>query len=96
MSPNASAAMSPSGWQLFSTEALAPRDRFPAFCEEIMRRQVALDAIKRKELPFDAVIAASNAGQVDVTRVATSQASYVRTPALMRERKSTRLNYSNS
>lgn len=85
MNTNGLAAMSPPGWQLFSTEALAPRDRFPAFCEEIMRRQVALDAIKRKELPFDAVIAASNAGQVDITRVATSQASYVRTPALMRD-----------
>ncbi|HKU99433.1 MAG TPA: AraC family transcriptional regulator [Vineibacter sp.] len=73
------------GWQHFSTGALPPRDRFAAFCEEIIRRQVALDAVKRKDLPFDAVIEACDAGPVDITRVATTTATYVRTPALMRD-----------
>lgn len=73
------------GWLHFSTGTLAPRDRFPAFCEEIIRRQVALDAVKRKDLPFDAMIEACNAGPVDITRVATTAANYVRTPSLVRD-----------
>ena len=33
----------------FSTDTLPERDRFPAFCEEIIRRYTALDISRRGE-----------------------------------------------
>jgi len=72
-------------WLRFSTDAIPERDRFPVFCEEIIRRQVALDAAKPGPVPFDGKIEACRAGAVDIARITTSPARYIRTRELVRD-----------
>jgi AraC-like DNA-binding protein len=50
----------------FDTDTLPERDRFPAFCEEFVRRRTALDIVKRGEGPFRGVMDFLRAGPVVV------------------------------
>jgi AraC-like DNA-binding protein len=66
------------GWLHFSTDALPERDRFPVFCEEIMRRYAALDIVPRGDGPFRGVIEMQRAGVIDVSSRFTTPMDYVR------------------
>src|ERR1700693_3048571 len=74
-----------SGRLFFSTDAMPERDRFPAFCEEVIRRYTALDVRKRDESPFRGVITLRRVGDVDVGTFATSAANFDRSPHLVRD-----------
>lgn len=67
----------------FSTDTLPERDRFPAFCEEIVRRYAAVDIVPRDDGPFRGVIEMRRAGPVDVSWRFTTPANYVRSPRLL-------------
>ncbi len=67
----------------FSTDTLPARDRFPAFCEEIVRRYAAVDIVPRDDGPFRGVIEMRRAGPIDVSRRFTTPANYVRSPRLL-------------
>jgi AraC-like DNA-binding protein len=67
----------------FSTDSLPERDRFPAFCEEIIRRYAALDIIPRGDGLFRGVIEMRRAGPVDVSSRFTTPTDYVRSPRLV-------------
>jgi len=67
----------------FTTDALPERDRFPAFCEEIMRRYAAIDIEPRGDGLFRGVIDMQRAGSLAVSKRFSSPASYVRTPKLL-------------
>ncbi|MCX5570754.1 MULTISPECIES: helix-turn-helix domain-containing protein [Kaistia] len=73
------------GRQQFSTQALPAKDRFPVFCEEIVRRAVALDIVRHDDSPFEGEIELCQAGPVDIAIISTSPASYLRTPSLVRD-----------
>lgn len=77
------------GWLRFSTDTLPEHERFPYFCEEIVRCQVGLDAVKPKDLTFNGAIDLYRAGAVDITHVVTSPAHYERTRALVRDGRDT-------
>jgi hypothetical protein len=49
-----------------NTDALPERDRFPAFCEEYVRRYTGLDFVKRDKSTFRGKIELQRAGEVDV------------------------------
>jgi AraC-like DNA-binding protein len=70
---------------LFTTDALPERDRFPAFCEGIVRRYTALDLDVRDETPFRGSIELQRAGAVDIGLVATTPLDTVRSPDLVRD-----------
>ena len=75
-----------SGRLLFSTDSLAERDRFPAFCEEMMRRYAALDIVARGDKTrFRASIDLQQAGTVGIGYVSTTPSEYARTPQLVRD-----------
>ena len=69
----------------FSTHALPHPHRFPVFCEEIVRRAVALDIVRHDETPFVGRIETCQAGPADIALISTSPASYLRTPGLVRD-----------
>ena len=69
----------------FSTHALPDHERFPVFCEEIVRRAVALDIVRHDEEPFEGRIDICHAGPADIAIISTSPASYLRTPSLVRD-----------
>jgi len=69
----------------FSTDTLPERDRFPAFCEEIVRRYAILDIVPRGDGPFRGVIEMRRAGPVDVSSRFSTPTDYVRTPRLVRD-----------
>jgi AraC-like DNA-binding protein len=64
----------------FNTDALPEHDRFPAFCEEIIRRYAALDISPRGDGLFRAVIDMQRAGPVAVSSRFSTPADYVRSP----------------
>ena len=70
---------------LFRTDDLPERDRFPAFCEEIVRRYAVLDIVPRGDGPFRGVIEMRRAGPVDVSSRFSTPTDYVRTPRLVRD-----------
>ncbi|MGE0238307.1 MAG: helix-turn-helix domain-containing protein [Parvibaculaceae bacterium] len=70
-------------WHEFSTNVLPESERFPVFCEELIRRQVALDVVARRDMQFSGTIKRCLLGMVDVARITTTVASYVRTPELV-------------
>ncbi len=70
-------------WHEFSTNVLPEGDRFPVFYEELIRRQVALDAAAHKDAQFSGTIKRCLLGMVDVANITTSVASFVRTPELV-------------
>lgn len=69
----------------FNTDALPERERFPAFCEEMIRRYAALDIRLRDEGQFRGSIDLQLAGAVGVGHITTTPSDYMRTPALMRD-----------
>jgi AraC-like DNA-binding protein len=64
---------------------LPERDRFPAFCEEILRRILTLDIVHHGTEPFRGTIDIRRAGAVDIANIGTSSAEYVRTRNLVRD-----------
>ncbi|WEK52268.1 MAG: helix-turn-helix domain-containing protein [Candidatus Kaistia colombiensis] len=73
------------GRMQFSTHALPHHERFPIFCEEIVRRAVALDIVRHDDDPFEGRIDICHAGPADIAIISTSAASYLRTPSLVRD-----------
>jgi AraC-like DNA-binding protein len=69
----------------FSTDALPQRDRFPAFCEEIVRRFTGLDLKTQDQANFHATVQMQRAGAIGIGRVSTSVVDTVRTVGLMRD-----------
>jgi AraC-like DNA-binding protein len=70
----------------FDTDTLPRRDRFPAYCEEMVRRYAALDILSRDEpADFRARIELQRAGTVDIGYLATTPSDYVRTPSYLRD-----------
>jgi AraC-like DNA-binding protein len=67
----------------FNTDEFAERDRFPVFCEQIVRRYGGLDIAQRGEEPFRGVIELQRAGPVDVSSRFSTPADYVRSPKLV-------------
>ena len=65
---------------LFRTDDLPERDRFPAFCEQIVRRYTGLDLRTRDQAGFHAVIELQRAGSIDIGRNSTTQVDSARTP----------------
>jgi AraC-like DNA-binding protein len=69
----------------FDTEALPERDRFAAWCEEVMRRLAALDVVKRDNTPLRASSDVRRLGAIDIGVLATTPLDMVRTPNLMQD-----------
>jgi AraC-like DNA-binding protein len=69
----------------FDTDALPERDRFPAFCEEFVRRRTALDIVRRGETAFRGVMDLQRAGPVVVGSHFSSPIDLVRSPRLVRD-----------
>jgi AraC-like DNA-binding protein len=69
----------------FSTDALPERDRFPAFCEEMIRRYAALDIQLRDDSRFRGAIEMQRAGAVAIGHIETTPTDYVRSPSLVRD-----------
>jgi len=74
-----------SGRQLFSTETLAPRDRFPAFCEEVVRRYTRIDITTNDRAGFRATIEFQRAGAIGIGCLSTTQMNTARTRDLLRD-----------
>ena len=66
----------------FSTDTLPERDRFPAFCEEIVRRYAAVDIVPRDDGRFVASSKCGAPAQSTSWRF-TTPANYVRSPRLL-------------
>ena len=78
-SPDGLAAASIAADQLvLTTEVVPERDRFDFYLEEIAGRHMKFDITKPEQLPFYGYLEASAAGEVFVSRVASSPASYQR------------------
>jgi AraC-like DNA-binding protein len=74
------------GRLFFDTDLLPERDRFPAFCEEFVRRHTPLDIAPRKDGgPFRAVIEMQRAGQVYVSAHFNTSTDFLRSPHLLRD-----------
>src|SRR5579871_5260795 len=69
----------------FDTDTLPERDRFAAYCEEMIRRFARLDIQRRDESPFHGAVDLQRAGTVGIGHIRTSPSDYVRTPTLMRD-----------
>jgi len=69
----------------FSTDSLAERDRFPAFCEEYARRYTGLDFVKRDKSEFCAAVELKRVGAVDIGCVSMTPVDTVRSPGLVRD-----------
>lgn len=70
----------------FNTDDLVERDRFPAYCEEMIRRYAALDIMARDDgLNFRARIELQRVGSVDIGYIATTPSDYVRTAPYLRD-----------
>src|SRR5580698_6892017 len=67
----------------FNTDVFAERDRFSAFCEEIVRRYATLEIAQRESGLFRSVIELQRAGQVDVSSRFSTPAAFVRSPRLL-------------
>jgi AraC-like DNA-binding protein len=62
----------------FNTQVLPERDRFPAFCEEFVRRYTGLDITAQDRVNFQAAIDLQRAGSIVVARLATTPAVFAR------------------
>lgn len=69
----------------FNTDTLPERDRFPAFCEEFVRRRTALDIVRRGEGPFRGAMDLLRAGPVVVGSHFSTPTDLVRSPRLVRD-----------
>jgi AraC-like DNA-binding protein len=70
---------------VFNTDAMPERDRFPAFCEEVIRRYTGLDIKKRDESIFRGTIELQRIGEIDFGVFATSAANFDRSAHLVRD-----------
>ena len=69
----------------FATDPLPVRDRFPMFCEEVVRRYTGLDLQTPDRHGFRAAIELRRVGAIDIGRIATSPVDSVRTTSLVRD-----------
>jgi AraC-like DNA-binding protein len=69
----------------FSTDALPERDRLSAFCEEFVRRHLALDVVPRGERPFRSVMELRQAGPVGVSLNFITPVDFLRSPDFLRD-----------
>jgi len=69
----------------FDTAALAERDRFPMFCEEVVRRYTGLDLKTKDRRGFRAALELRRVGAIDIGRIATSPVDTARTTSLVRD-----------
>jgi AraC-like DNA-binding protein len=74
-----------SGRFRFDTDALSRRDRFPAFCEEIMRRYVGVDVRTRDQSSFRATIELQRISSIAISRNWQSPSEVWRSPDLVRD-----------
>jgi AraC-like DNA-binding protein len=74
-----------SGRLSFSTDGLPARDRFPAFCEEVVRRYTGLDLTALDRSNFHASVRLQRVGAIDIGANATSAVRSVRTNKLVRD-----------
>lgn len=70
-------------WHEFSTNVLPESGRLPVICEDLIRRQVALDEAGRPDTQFSGTIKRCLLGMVEVAQITTTVASFVRTPELV-------------
>lgn len=69
-----------------STDDLPERDRFPTFCEEVVRRYAALDMeLTSLDTAFRGSIALQHVGSSAISTVTTTPARFVRTPRWVRD-----------
>lgn len=74
------------GLLYFDTDTLPPRDRFPTFCEEIVRRYTSLDIIKPDNTErFRSTIELQRVGMIDIGRLSTSPLNTIRSSRLVRD-----------
>jgi AraC-like DNA-binding protein len=69
----------------FTTDALVERDRFPTYCEEIVRRHTALDMRQRSEQPFRGLIELHCAGALRIGVLGMTPVDTIRSEALARD-----------
>jgi AraC-like DNA-binding protein len=69
----------------FSTEVLPERDRFPAFCEELVRRYTGLDMAVANPSQFRATLELQRADAIAIGRIATTPLNSARTQDLIRD-----------
>ena len=69
-------------WHQFRTNVLPDGDRSQAVCEDLIRRQVALD-VTRLDTRFSGTIERCQLGMVEVACITTTVASCLRTPELV-------------
>ncbi len=69
----------------FETDTLPERDRFPMFCEEVVRRYTGLDLKTQDQRGFQAAIELRRVGSIDIGRIATSPVNSARTTSLVRD-----------
>jgi|GEM_PF-381569 len=70
-------------WHEFSTNVSPESERLPVFYEELIRHEAALDAAPQQDMQFSGTIKRCLLGTVDVAKITTTVASYVRTPELV-------------
>ena len=69
----------------FATGRLPERDRFPMFCEEVVRRYTGLDLNAKDRRGFQAALELRRIGAIDIGRIATSPVNSARTTSLVRD-----------
>jgi len=69
----------------FTTDALVERDRFPTFCEEILRRHTALDMRLRSDQPFRGSVELHCVGALRIGLLGMTPADTIRSEALARD-----------
>ncbi len=69
----------------FSTDSLPERDRFPAFCEEIVRQYTGLDVRTRDQSQFRAALELKRVGAIDIGDISTNQMDSARTADLIHD-----------
>jgi AraC-like DNA-binding protein len=70
----------------FSTDSLPERDRFPAFCEEFVRRYTSLDIVPHDDgRPFRGAIELRRIGPVEISCIFNTPTDFVRSPDLLRD-----------
>jgi AraC-like DNA-binding protein len=62
----------------FDTDDLPERDRFPAFCEGILRTVVGVDIVRLGSAPFHGMISLRRAGDVRIVNLAAAPSELVR------------------
>jgi AraC-like DNA-binding protein len=69
----------------FDSDALPERDRFPAYCEEMIRRYAAVDVVVRDKPRFRGVIELQRVGAVNIGRITSTPGEYIRSSSFVRD-----------